>query len=401
MGLKKKLDNDIYRQFGIRPVINGRSYSTKVGGCLMAPEVIQAMQEAAQSFVRIPDLQEVASREIAAVTGAEAGLVTSGASAALTLAMAACIAGLDPRTMNQLPDSRGFRNQVIVPRLHRNDYDHALRTAGARIVEVGYNDSTFTYELENAINDKTAAIFFLASQGGGSLPLRVTAEIAHRHQVPVIVDAAAELPPPENLKSFISRGADLVAFSGGKHIHGPQSTGFLCGKKDLILSANLQQQDMDVFPETWFYRDLIDQGKLVGPPHHGIGRGYKVGKEEIVGLLTALRTYSKRDFESELKQWSERVRQIVDGLANIKGLTTSYVFPTATGRPVPAAHIMVDHNVTGLSSHDVINELERGDPIISVYENHARSGLIVVFPEALRDGEPGIIVSRLRKILGG
>lgn len=357
------------------------------------------MQEAAQSFVRIADLQETASKVIAELTGAEAGVITSGASAALTLAAASCIAGLDPEKMNRLPDTEGLGNQVIVPRLHRNDYDHALRTAGARIVEVGFIQSTYTYELENAINDRTAAIFFLASQGDGSLPLAVVTEIAHKRQIPVIVDAAAELPPSENLKNFISQGADLVAFSGGKHLRGPQSSGFLCGRKDLILSANLQQQDMDVSPKTWIYRDLIDKGQLIGPPHHGLGRGFKVGKEEIVGLLTALQMYPQRDFEGELKVWKERIQQIVDGLGTVTGLKASYVFPTETGRPVPAAHVWIDHEVTGLSAHDVINQLEMGDPIIAVYENLASRGTIAIFPEALRDGESDMIVRRIREIL--
>jgi D-glucosaminate-6-phosphate ammonia-lyase len=394
------LNANIYKRFGIRQVINGRSYSTKVGGCLMEPEVLQAMQEAAKSFVRIADLQEAASKVIAAMTGAEAGVVTSGASAALTLAAAACIAGLDPEVMNRLPDTRGLRNQVIVPRLHRNDYDHALRTAGARIVEIGFIQSTFTYELENTINDKTAAIFFLASQGDGSLPLGVVTETAHRHHIPVIVDAAAELPPPENLKRFISQGADLVAFSGGKHLHGPQGSGFLCGKKELILSASLQLQDMDVSPKTWVYRDLIEEGRLVGPPHHGLGRGFKVGKEEIVGLLTALQIYPNRDFESELNTWTARIWEIVDGLDTVEGVKASYVFPTETGRPVPAAHIWIDRVATGLSADDVINQLEAGDPIIAVYENMAYRDFIVIFPEALRDGEPGVIVRRISEILG-
>jgi L-seryl-tRNA(Ser) seleniumtransferase len=365
----------------------------------MAPAALQAMQEAAKSFVRIEDLQDAASKVIANLTGAEAGLVTCGASAALTLAMAACIAGLDVATMNALPDARTLRNQVIIQRLHRNDYDHALRLAGAEIVEVGFSYATFPYELDNVINDKTAAIFFLAGQGNKSLPLPVVTEIAHRHQVPVIVDAAAELPPPENLRKFISQGADLVAFSGGKHIQGPQSTGFLCGKKDLILSAKLQHQDMDVFPETWSRRHLIDKGILAGPPHHGVGRGFKVGKEEIVALLTALELYQKRDFAAELKLWQERIQQIVGGLEGIKGLKVSYVCPSETGRPVPTAHIHVDENITGLNVHAVINQLQAGDPIICVYESLACSGIIVIFPESLMDGEPEIIVRRFKEIL--
>jgi seryl-tRNA(Sec) selenium transferase len=389
----------VYDQLGIRRVINGRSYSTKVGGCLMAPEVLQAMQEAAKSFVRIEDLQEAASRVIAEATGAEAGMVTSGASAALTLAAAACLAGLNASRMNALPNASGLKNEIVIQRLHRNDYDRALRVAGAEIVEVGYNYITFPYELESALTDRTAAVFFLTGMGERGLSLTTVTAIAHRRNVPVIVDAAAELPPRENLRNFISQGADLVAFSGGKHIQGPQSTGILCGKKNLILSASLQQQDMDVFPETWPYRHLVAQGLIEGPPHHGLGRGFKAAKEEIVGLLTALELYQMRDLENELRTWSTRIQIIVRGLAGLDGIKASFAYPGGGGRPVPEAHIQIDEKITGITAWEIINELQNGDPIIAVYESFAASGLLVVLPETLRDDEPEIIVQRLKKVL--
>ena len=389
----------VYDQFGIKRVINGRSYSTKVGGCLMAPEVLQAMQEAAKSFVRIEDLQEAASRVIAEATGAEAGMVTSGASAALTLAAAACLAGLNASRMNALPDAPGLKNEIVIQRLHRNDYDRALRVAGAEIVEVGYNYITFPYELESALTDRTAAVFFLTGMGERGLPLTTVSEIAHRRNVPVIVDAAAELPPRENLRNFISQGADLVAFSGGKHIQGPQSTGILCGKKNLILSASLQQQDMDVFPETWPYRHLVTEELIEGPPHHGLGRGFKAAKEEIVGLLTALQLYQTRDLENELRTWSTRIQIIVRGLTGLDGIKAGFVYAGGGGRPVPEAHIQVDEKVTGMTAWEIINELQNGDPIIAVYESFAASGLLVVFPETLKDDEPEIIAQRLKQIL--
>jgi D-glucosaminate-6-phosphate ammonia-lyase len=391
----------VYDRLGIRRVINGRSYSTKVGGCLMAPEVLQAMQEAAQSFVRIEDLQAAASRVIAEATGAEAGMVTSGASAALTLAAAACLAGLNAAKMNALPDTSGLKNEIVIQRLHRNDYDRALRVAGAEIVETGYNYITFPYELENALSDRTAAVFFLAGMGDRGLSLTTVAEIAHRRRVPVIVDAAAELPPRENLRNFISQGADLVAFSGGKHIQGPQSAGILCGKENLVLSASLQQQDMDVFPETWPYRQLVAEGLIEGPPHHGLGRGFKAAKEEIVGLITALQLYLTRDLEKELQTWSVRIQTIVRGLAGLDGIEASLVYPGSGGRPVPEAHIRVDAEKTGMTAWEVINELQNGDPIIAVFESSAASGLLLVFPETLSDDEPEIIVQRLKQVLAG
>jgi len=301
--------------------------------------------------------------------------------------------------MNALPDTSGLKNEIVIQRLHRNDYDRALRVAGAEIVEVGYNYITFPYELESALTDRTAAVFFLTGMGERGLPLTTVAEIAHRRNVPVIVDAAAELPPRENLRNFISQGADLVAFSGGKHIRGPQSTGILCGKKDLILSASLQQQDMDVFPETWPYRHLVAAGLIEGPPHHGLGRGFKAAKEEIVGLLTALQLYLTRDLENELRTWSTRIQIIVRGLAGLDGIKAGFVYPGGGGRPVPEAHIQVDEKKTGITAWEIINELQNGDPIIAVYESFAASGLLVVLPETLRDDEPEIVVQRLKKIL--
>ena len=390
--------NPVYHGMGVREVINGRSFSTKVGGCIMDPQVMQAMQEASRSFVRIEDLEAAASRTIARITGAEAGYVTSGAAAGLTLAMAACMTGLDPEKMNRLPDATGMKNEVIIQRGHRNDYDHALRAAGARVKEIGYNYATFAYELERAIDGKTAAVFYLAGISDGSLPIDRVTEIAAGKRVPVIVDASAELPPRENLRRFIGHGANLVVFSGGKHIRGPQSSGFICGRKELILAAALQHQDMDVFPETWSSRNLIDEGILPGPPHHGIGRGFKVGKEEIVGLVTALTRYAERDLEAELRQWKETTRSLVEGVNRIEGLSGSFQFPKPGGRMVPAAHIQVDRGKYGLDAHGLINALQDGDPIIAVYESFAAKGKVIIFPENLRPGDVRVILTRMIEI---
>lgn len=395
MGLRR---NPIYHRMGVREVINGRSFSTKVGGCIMDPQVIRAMQEASRSFVRIEDLEEAASRTISQITGAEAGYVTSGAAAGLTLSMAACLTGLDPEKMNRLPDTAGMKNEVIIQRGHRNDYDHALRAAGARVKEIGYNYATFAYELERAIDEKTAAVFYLAGITDGSLPIARVTEIAGEKGVPVIVDASAELPPRENLRRFIGHGADLVVFSGGKHIRGPQSSGFICGRKELILAAALQHQDMDVFPETWSSRNLIDEGILPGPPHHGIGRGFKVGKEEIVGLVTALTRYVERDLEAELQHWKETTHSLVEGVNQIDGLSGAFQFPKPGGRTVPAAHIRVDPMKYGLDAHGLINALQDGDPIIAVYESFAAKGKVIIFPENLRPGDVPLILDRLREI---
>lgn len=389
---------NLYEDLGIGTLINARSYSTKLGGAPLPPEVTEAMREAAGYCVRMDRLQDAASSLIAELTGAEAGLVSSGASAALTLGTAACLAGFDVGRMNRLPDTTGIPNQVIAHRSHRNDYDHALRAAGAEFVDVGFSYYTFAYEIEQAINEQTAALFYQAGGDGLALPFSEFTRIAHKHGKPVIVDAAAELPPAAHLRSFIDQGADLVAFSGGKHLRGPQSTGILCGRADLIQSAALQHQDMDIFPESWPLRSWIAEGRLAGPPHHGIGRGFKVGKEEIAGLMAALRLYSKRDFDAELSGWMADMQCIVDSVSGIPGVHAELRFPQPNGRKVPNAVLTFDPAV-GLSAVEVVIALQEGTPSIFVFERMAREGVVVFMPEALGTGQAHAVAIRLKEIL--
>jgi D-glucosaminate-6-phosphate ammonia-lyase len=187
-----------------------------------------------------------------------------------------------------------------------------------------------------------------------------------------------------------------VAFSGGKNIRGPQSTGILCGKKDLILSAALQHQDMDVFPETWPYRSLLAEGTLAGPPHHGVGRGFKVGKEEIIGLITALKLYPLRNVEAELQQWMSQMESIASALEGIPGVQAAVVFPQANGRPVPNVHIRIDPATTKIDACEVTNKLQEGNPPICVFEKLAASGTVVIMPEALQPGDASVIASCLK-----
>jgi D-glucosaminate-6-phosphate ammonia-lyase len=388
----------IYEEYGIRRIINARSFSTKLGGAPLPAEVLDAMREPAGYCVRMDELQDAASRVIAQATGAESGIVTSGAAAALTLASAACIARLDVARMNRLPDTTGMPAEIVIHRSHRNDYDHAIRAAGARFVEAGFSYFTFAYEIEQAISDNTAALFYQAGGEGTVMPLSEFAAIAHRHGKPVIVDAAAELPPQENLRAYIAEGADLVAFSGGKHLRGPQATGILCGRADLILSAALQHQDMDVFPETWPLRLLIEDGTLAGPPHHGIGRGFKVGKEEVIGLMAALRRYSARDFETELAQWKSDMAEIVSALDGVPGVHACVVFPQPTGRKTPQAHVNVDSTSAGIDANSMVRALQEGDPPIFVFERLADAGRVIFMPEALSPGDAGVIARRLGEI---
>ncbi|HXI39655.1 MAG TPA: aminotransferase class V-fold PLP-dependent enzyme [Bryobacteraceae bacterium] len=389
----------IYERLGVRPLINARSFSTKAGGCALPREVLEAMSQAAECCVRMDELQSAASDVISRSTGAEAGIVTSGAAAALTLGAAACLAGLDVNRMNRLPDTNGMPDEFIVHRAHRNDYDHAVRASGARFTEVGFGYYTFAYEVASAITNRTAALYYQAGVNHGVLPLDEYVEIAHRHSLPVLVDAAAEMPPAFNLNTFIRAGADLVAFSGGKHIQGPQATGILCGRRDLIMSAALQHQDMDVFPQTWPLRALIEDGTLAGPPHHGIGRGFKVGKEEIAGLVAALELYQKRDFAAERARWTADLECIAAGIKGMPGLSARVVYPQPSGKEVPGLNVRVDAAAAGMDAHAVINALQSGEPPICVFEKIADAGEIVFFPEALRAGEAAVVARRLRTVL--
>jgi D-glucosaminate-6-phosphate ammonia-lyase len=389
---------DIYEELGVRTLINARGYATLAGGNRLPPEVLEAMRQAAGAFVRIEDLQRAASRVIAEITGAEAGYVTCGAAAAVALGTAACMTGADPVKMNRLPETTGMKHEVIIQRSHRNPYDHAVRAVGAKLVEIGFVDRIFPYELAAAITPQTAAVFVDAALPGYALPLEQVIDIAHAHEVPVIVDAAAELPPPENLRRFIALGADLVAFSGGKALRGPQASGFLCGRQDLIDAVALQNQDMDVIPETWSQRREVAAGLLIGPPHHGIGRTMKVGKEEIVGLITALKLYEKRDHAAEKLAQQRIVQGWVERLGRLRGLT---VEAGMDHRGVPMAHLTLDVFLLGMTAVDVVNQLAEGEPMILVRDTYAPQGRISLDPQCLEGEEADRLARRLEEILGG
>lgn len=379
--------------------VNGRGFSTRMGGSRLAPPVLDAMRAAGERFVEMEDLQGEASRAIAEATGAEAGHVTSGAAAALTLAAAACIAGFDVAAMDRLPDTAGMRHEIVIQRRHRNDYDHALRLAGARLVECGFADSVLPHEVDAAVGPRTCAIFYLGRDPGAGCSLEQTVAIARRHGLPVIVDGADALPPAANLRRFVAAGAGLVCVSGGKHIGGPSASGILCGRRDLVLSAALQNLDMDVFPETWPWRGLIEEGVVPGPPRHGVGRGFKAGKEEIAGLVEALRLYAARDFDAEYAEWARRVDAVVAGLEGVPGVRARRVEGAPGAAPVvPRAHVAIDADA-GLDAVGLVERLRHGDPVVCVQERLAAAGTIVVAPQHLDGDGPHVLARRVREIV--
>ncbi len=391
----------VYQELGVTPVINAAATLTRLGGSRMAPDVLAAMSEAAESFVQIDQLQAKAGEVIAGITGAEAGYVTTGAAAALTLGTAACLAGMDVSKMDRLPDTTGMKNEVVVQKGHRNAYDHAVRAAGITFVEVGTlgypgAGGTFGWQIEDAITDKTVAVFCPILDTPGTLSLKEVAQIAHAKGVPVIVDAAAELPPRSNLQKFIADGADLVAFSGGKAIGGPQSSGVLAGRADLIDSVALQQQDMDVRAETWSKRHFIDEGRVRGVPTQGFGRALKVGREEIVGLLTALKTFADGKDEDDWARW-DRVLDIVhESLDGIPGLTVHRT--SAPPARYPAIWAEIDESVTGIGSYALLNALLTGDRPIAAAESLAEKNQVGVLPHGLTEEEAAIVGSRIREL---
>ncbi len=391
----------IYDRLEVPTLINAAGTLTRLGGSRLAPEVLAAMAEASASFVHIDQLQQAAGEVIAAITGAEAGYVTTGAAAGLMLATAACVAGMDVAAMDRLPDTTGLRNEVIVQRGHRNSYDHAIRAAGITFVEVGYlgypgAGGTQPWQLEAAITERTAAIACPILDTPGTLPLPIVAEIAHRHNLPVIVDAAAELPPRSNLQRFISEGADLVVFSGGKAIGGPQASGILAGRADLIASVALQHQDMDVRLETWNKRDLTTSGTVAGIPHQGFGRAAKVGREEIAGLITALEIYAAGSDDADFARWSALLDPIESALGSIPRIPVTRTDRTRTQKPLPLLIIDLADNLPArcrLPDHQ--SPAPSARPQSPSPSPHAELNRIVVNPHGLTEPEAQIVATQL------
>jgi D-glucosaminate-6-phosphate ammonia-lyase len=392
-----------YDDLDVQVVINAAGTLTRLGGSRLSPEVLAAMAAASASFVHIDQLQAKAGEVVARITGAEAGYVTSGAAAGLALGTAACVVGMDITAMDRLPDTTGLRNEVIVQRGHRNSYDHAIRSAGVTLVEVGYlgfpgAGGTLPWQIEAAITERTAAIACPILDTPGCVPLPVVAEIAHRHGVPVIVDAAAELPPRANLCRFIAEGADLVVFSGGKAIGGPQASGILAGRADLIASVSLQHQDMDVREETWTRRALVETGAITGIPHQGFGRAMKVGREEIAGLITALQAFADGSDDADARGWSGLLDLIEHRLAELSEIEVRRSGTPRSAKPVPVLRIDLIDAQPG-AAYSVVNALLAGDPAIAIGESYAGENALVVNPICLTEAEAEIVAARLRAVL--
>ena len=367
---------EMYRSLGVRRIINASGTTTMWGGAKLRPEAAEAMRKTATVMVNLAELNKAAGKVLAEICGAEAGLVVSGSAGGLVMQAAAVIAGGDPANMVRLPDTTGMKDEIIIHRSHRFSYDQLYRAAGAKFVEIGDGRRCYPWQLEAAFTEKTAAVAYLVAQfvSRRAIPLPQVCEIAHARGVPVIVDAASTLPPRDNLRRFIREGADLVILSGGKGVRGPQGTGILVGRADLIEAAAAN-----------------------AAPNAFLGRSMKVAKEEIIGLVTALRVFDQEDEAAETARYLKMAQQVVDALIEVPGLRVSaqhdpinYFVPTALIEFTPAWN--------GPSRDDVLQAMAAGDPAIHLHQLGDPDEL-GVDPINLDEEELETVIARLREEL--
>ena len=371
------IGNPVYDELGLKPVIHAAGTITSFGGSMPRPEVLDAMVLAARSFIGLEELNTKVGEYIAGITGAEAGMVVSGAAGGVVLSMAACMTGTNTAFVRQLPNTSGMKSELAIQKIHRGGYSHMYTFTGATFAEAGSVNGCVPEELEAAITDNTAAVAYLLGPGvlTNGLSLSEVAEIAHAHDVPVIVDAAAMLPPRSNLRRYIAEGADLVTMSGGKYIRGPQGTGLLFGRSDLIEAARAN-----------------------GAPNHSIGRPGKVTKEEMVGLHTALTLFMEQDDESQFVEYRETLEPIYGKLRNIDNLDVS-VRLNATQYHVPTLVLGLRSDETGRDPQALLKQLLEGEPrIFMTYD--ANSDALSVNPINLQEGEQYPLADRLFEVLG-
>jgi uncharacterized pyridoxal phosphate-dependent enzyme len=360
---------DYFAELGVRPFINAAGTYTAMTASLMAPEVMEAINYASRHYVMLDELHDRVGERIATLLRCEAAMVTSGAASALTLATAAVLTGTDRQKIADIPNLAGMKNEVIIQKAHRFGYDHAVRNCGVRLVEVETRQ-----DLERAINDKTAMLFFYNNNNReGRILDEEFAQLGHTHGIPTLNDAAADVPPVENLWKYTKMGFDLVAFSGGKGLRGPQSAGLLLGRKDLIAAARLN-----------------------APPNgNTVGRGMKVNKEEIVGMLAAVEMYLRKDHALEQRDFEQRAETIRSSVAAVPGVAAEIFVPEVANH-VPHVRISWPAAAGGPTAADVVKELRDGEPSIAT---RSEGDALVVGVWMMRPGDEKIVARRLRQVL--
>jgi len=372
--------SDIYKKLGVTKMINAAGTYTVIGGSRMTEETLESMRLASRHFVDIRELQKKVHERIAKISKNEAAYVATGAAASLYLATAAAIVLKYDRPFVYLSKENIEKTEIIIQRSHRNPYDWGVRQLGAKLHEIGYPNviqPTSPEDLEYAINDHTAAIFYAAMPGGGwtaagELDFEQTLQIAEKHKIPVIVDAAAQLPPVDNLWNFTSAGAAAAIFSGGKDLRGPQASGLTVGKKY-----------------------LLDKMIEVGFPNYGIGRMLKVGREEMCGLLSAVEQYVSMNHDTRREKCEKEVMAIIEYFADYNSISVTRSFPNEAGQPVPQALLKIDAPFD--SPAQVLSKnLRIGEPGIAVAVNNPDS--FFVNPMTLDEGELKMVLKKLKDV---
>lgn len=365
---------DFFKELGVIPRINAGATMTYLSGSLMMPEVLEAINSTCHDFANMYELQDKAGAKIAEMLQCEAAMVTSGAAGALVLGTAACITGSNPELIRSLPNPRGPQREVIIQKTHRYIFDQAVRTTGVRLVEV--DDAG---HMERSINDSTVmALFFNGAESWGGPPDKIKHEefvdICKRHKIPSFIDAAADVPPVENLFKYQKIGFDLVTFSGGKMIMGPQSAGLLFGRKDLIEAAKLNSS----------------------PYESPIGRPMKVNKEEIFGMYAALKIYLEKDHQKEWQGWVERINRISGIIGKIPTVKSETVTPKGPANVFPSMKVSWDQSKVKISPRDVSKALEDGTPSIIA---GGRGDSLSIGVVLLRPDQVDIVANRVKEIL--
>jgi D-glucosaminate-6-phosphate ammonia-lyase len=379
-GAPKSSGRDFFRELNVRPFINAAGTFTTLTASLMWPEVIEAVNYASKTFVPLNDLHDAAGKRIAELIGCEAVMITSGAAAALTVGTAACVAGKNPDWIRRIPDlaGTGMKSEVIVQKSHRYGYDHAVRNCGVKMIEVETAD-----ELEKAVNEKTAMmLFFNDADPRGRIKIEEFVALGKKHKIPTFNDAAADAPPTENLAKYTKMGFDLVTFSGGKGLRGPQSAGLLLGRKDLIEAARMN----------------------CSPNSDSIGRGMKVNKEEMLGMMVAVEMYLKRDAEAEWKEWERRAKLITDSVAKVPAVKTEIYVPPIANH-VPTVRFTWEKATLPLIADDARKQLREGKPSIEIAPGSSPANSekqeIGIGVWQMQPGEAEIVAKRLRDVFSG
>jgi D-glucosaminate-6-phosphate ammonia-lyase len=359
---------DYFRELGVRPFINAAGTYTAMTASLMPPEVMEAINYASKHYVMLDELHDRVGQRIATLVRSEAAMVTSGAASALTLGTAAVLTGTDRQKIVDLPNLAGMKSEVIIQKAHRFGYDHAVRNCGVRLVEVETSE-----ELERAVNDKTAMmIFYNNNNKEGRIQDEEFVRLGKKHAIPTFNDAAADVPPVDNLWKYTHMGFDLVTFSGGKGIRGPQSAGLLLGSKSLIEAARLN-----------------------APPNgNTVGRGLKVNKEEMLGMLVALELFLEKDHAREGREFEKRAEAIRSGAAAVPGVKAE-VFVPEVANHVPHVRISWD-GADEAAAAAAVKAMKDGEPSIGI-RNEGNALVIGVW--MMRPGEEKIVARRLRQVL--